>query len=205
MRAQKHIQQLWVVTDTQTIPRHVHIWWHPLYTALLNSKLVHTTFKLTWQTSIRIYTIGSPCWGGCQHGLWFHWPSLSAHAQCRWRTSFCRPAPLCQSAGLCSVHGQPNLQTAQVKHMNHMLFVPLAPNWQESKIPELRHLCGWAWTSHCTSGGAPWTEGKTWSSSWCVRGHWSASCGSCGGRMLQMDSASWCCRQRWHWLFTCLC
>lgn len=59
-------------------------------------------------------------------------------------------------------------------------------------IPELRRLCGWAWTSHCTSGGAPWTEGKTWSSSWCVRGHWSASCGSCGGRRLQMDSASWC-------------
>lgn len=59
-------------------------------------------------------------------------------------------------------------------------------------IPGLRHLCGWAWTSHCTSGEAPLTEGKTWSSSWCVRGHWSASCGSYGGRMLQMDSASWC-------------
>lgn len=57
---------------------------------------------------MRIYTtVFSPCWGGCRHGLWFRWPSLSARAQCRWRTSSCRPAPLCQFAGLCSVHGQP--------------------------------------------------------------------------------------------------
>lgn len=31
----------------------------------------------------------------------------------------------------------------------------------QTTIPGLRRLCGWAWTSHCTSGGAPWTEGKT--------------------------------------------
>lgn len=54
-----------------------------------------------------LHTFVSPCWDGCRHGLWFRWPSLSAHAQCRWRTSSCRLAPPCQSAALCSVHVQP--------------------------------------------------------------------------------------------------
>lgn len=136
-----------------------------------------------------------PCWGGCQHGLWFHWPSLSEHARCRWRTSSCRPAPLCRSAGLCSVHGQPVCKhdkcSKSEKYNLHFKCQVMSLSAMRT-IPELRHLCGWAWTSHYTSGGAPWTEGKTWSSSWCVRGHWSASCGSYGGRRLQMDSASWC-------------
>ena len=61
-----------------------------------------------------------------------------------------------------------------------------------STVPGLHHPCGWAWTSRCTSDGAPWRGERTWSSSWCVRGHWSAFCGSCGGRRWQTDWASWC-------------
>lgn len=72
-----------------------------------------------------IYKTVSPCWGGCQHVLWFHWPSLFAHAQCRWHTSSCRPAQLCQSAGLCSVHGQPVFNITRSKTCCLSFICPL--------------------------------------------------------------------------------
>lgn len=110
---------------------------------------------------LSIYLI-SPCWGGCRHGLLFHWPSLSAHARCRWHTSSCRPGLLCQSAGLCSVHGQPawkctthNKQVRLIRLTCCTSAMKKNPSAIQTTLPGLRHLCGWAWTSRCTSGGAP--------------------------------------------------
>lgn len=100
-----------------------------------------------------------PCWDGCQHGLWFHWPFLSGHAQCRWHTSSCRPAPLCQSAGLCSVHGQPVCKQNRVYECAWMSFYLARPcanwnciTWTSSSLRMGIDLTLYFWRSSLDSG-----------------------------------------------------
>lgn len=51
-----------------------------------------------------------PLRGGCRRRRWHRLPFPSGSSQCRLQTSYGRPGPPCQPAGLCSVHVQPGME-----------------------------------------------------------------------------------------------